>query len=324
LIRGPGNMSPESKNNFFRQEQKRLGFRKQFLWLRARMVQAIRRFFVEKNYLEVETPQLIPAPPPEIHIDAVTAGEGYLHTSPELCMKRLLSAGFPKIFQISRCFRAGERGGLHLPEFCLLEWYRVEVDYNALMEECRELILWASEELGVGGKINYQGTEIDLERPWRKISVSEAFDRYSSITLGVALKKGRFDEIMVREIEPQLISEGPVFLYDFPASFAALARLKPEHPDLAERFEIYMGGLELANGFSELIDTNEQRTRFERERRQRRDLGKECYPMPERFLKSLEHMPEAAGVAVGIDRLAMIFADRARIDDVVPFTTEEL
>jgi len=317
-------MLPESKNSTFRSEKRRLHKKAPFLRLRAGMIQAIRRFFFKRDYLEVETPCLIPAPPPEIHIDAVRAGADYLHTSPEICMKRLLSAGFPKIFQISRCFRAGERGTLHLPEFSLLEWYRAEIDYHVLMDECTELVLSLSNELKTGHKIRYQGKEIDLNAPWSKISVHDAFDRYASITLETALEKNGFDEIMVREIEPQLVSKGPVFLYDYPAAFAALARLKPDDPTLAERFEIYMGGLELANGFSELTDAGEQRNRFEKEHQKRRSLGKECYPMPEKFLISLEHMPEAAGVAVGIDRLAMLFADTATIDDVVAFTPEDL
>jgi len=317
-------MSPESKNNPRGPGQRSLNRKAQSLWLRARMVQAIRQFFVEKGYLEVETPHIIPAPPPEIHIDAVSAGKGFLHTSPEVCMKRLLSAGFPKIFQISRCFRADERGNTHLPEFSLLEWYRTGIEYHALMDECRELILWLSEELGMDGKISYQGRQIDLKHSWARISVSEAFDLYASMTLEKALEQACFDEIMVLEIEPHLDSKGPTFLYDYPAEFAALARLKPDHPEFAERFEIYIGGLELANGFSELTDSVEQRDRFEKERRKRHNLGKECYPMPEKFLKALEHMPEAAGVAVGVDRLAMIFTDRPTIDDVVTFTPEEL
>ena len=317
-------MSPESKNSTFRPEKRRLNKREPFLWYRAGMIQAIRRFFVKRDYLEVETPHIIPAPPPEIHIDAVHAGTDYLHTSPEICMKRLLAAGFPKIFQISRCFRANERGSAHLPEFSLLEWYRTGIDYHALMDECRQLILDLSNELRSGYKIQYQGREIDLGAPWLKISVHDAFDRYASTTLETALEMNCFDEIMVREIEPQLVPEGPVFLYDYPAAFAALARLKPDNPALAERFEIYMGGLELANGFSELTDAGEQRARFEKERRKRQALGKECYPIPKNFLISLDHMPEAAGVAVGIDRLAMIFSDTASIDDVVAFTPEEL
>jgi len=137
----------------------------QFLWLRAKMVQAIRRFFVEHDYLEVETPHIIPAPPPETHIDAVSAGSGYLHTSPEVCMKRLLAAGFPSLFQISKCFRADERGSIHLPEFTLLEWYRTGIEYHTQMDECRELILWITDKLGLGGTIEYQGREIDLKGP---------------------------------------------------------------------------------------------------------------------------------------------------------------
>lgn len=317
-------MLPESKNSSFKNEQRRLGCRKQVLWLRAGMVQTIRRFFNEKDYLEVETPQLIPAPPPEVHIDAVSAGGGYLQTSPELCMKRLLSSGFPKIFQISKCFRANERGGHHLPEFCLLEWYRAGIDYHDLMVECRELILRISEELGVNGEICYQGRKIDLNRPWKKISVKEAFADFGSMPLEEALEKRCFDDVMVREIEPHLISMGPVFLYDYPATFAALARLKPDDPEFAERFEIYIGGLELANGFSELTDSKEQRARFERDHKHRHDLGKETYPTPEAFLDCLEFMPDAAGIAVGVDRLVMMFADKSRIDEVVTFTPEEL
>jgi len=288
------------------------------------MVQAIRRFFAEKDYLEVETPQLIPAPAPEVHIDAVSTGGGYLQTSPELCMKRLLSAGFPKIYQISKCFRANERGDLHLPEFCLLEWYRAGIDYHDLMEECRDLILWISHELGVNGEICYQGRKIDLNGPWKKISVKESFADFGSMPLEEAMERRCFDDVMVREIEPNLISMGPVFLYDYPAPFAALARLKPDDPEFAERFEIYIGGLELANGFSELTDSKEQRARFERDHKQRHDGGKETYPMPESFLNCLEYMPDAAGVAVGVDRLAMIFADKSKIDEVVTFTPEEL
>lgn len=317
-------MSPESKNNSPGSRKMRLDSKAQSLWLRARLIQAIRRFFEEKGYLEVETPHIIPAPPPETHIDAVSAGAGYLHTSPEVCMKRLLTAGFPKIFQISKCFRADERGNFHLPEFSLLEWYRTGIDYHALMIECRELILWLSEQLGTNGNICYQGRQIDLKRPWPKLTVSDAFDRYASMSLNKAMEEACFDEIMVQEIEPNLDSECPIFLYDYPSRFAALARLKPDNPEFAERFEIYMGGLELANGFSELTNAEEQRDRFEKECRKRRALGKDCYPLPEKFLKALETMPEAAGVAVGVDRLVMIFADRPTIDDVVTFTPEEL
>ncbi len=316
-------MSPGSKNEFLNERQ-RLAGRRHYLWLRAKTIQSIRRFFVEHDYLEVETPQIIPAPPPEPHIDAIPTGALYLHTSPELYMKRMLSAGYPKIFQIGKCFRQDERGALHLPEFTLLEWYKVGIDYIALMEECEELILSVCRDLGMGQKIESQGKIIDLKRPWERISVSESFNRYTHLTPDTALEQGVFDEVMVTEIEPCLGMTAPVLLYDYPAPLAALARLKKGNPKLAERFEIYIAGLELANGFSELVDAKEQRLRFEEHRRQRSNLGKQAYPMPERFLKSLGHMPEAAGIALGVDRLVMILAGRSKIDDVVSFTPEEL
>jgi len=317
-------MSPGSKNKILLDEPGRLTSRKPYLLLRARMVQAIRLFFIERDYLEVETPQLIPAPTPEVNIDPIPAGDRYLHSSPELCMKRLLAANYSRIFQISKCFRAGERGHLHLPELTLLEWYRAGIDYTLLMKECEALILWVSQSLDLGEKICFQENEIDLRSPWERISVSDAFHRHTSLTPELALNRGCFDEVMVNKIEPHLGINTPTFLYDYPAPLAALARLRPDHQGLAERFEIYVGGVELANGFSELTDEQEQRARFEREQQQRRNLGKQVYPMAERFLKSLGHLPEAAGIALGVDRLAMIFADRPQVDDVVAFTPEEV
>ncbi|MCP4681674.1 MAG: EF-P lysine aminoacylase GenX [Desulfobacterales bacterium] len=317
-------MSPGSRNRFPLDEQKRPASRKQHLWLRARLIQSVRQFFIEQGYLEVETPQLIPAPAPEVHIDAMGMGDKYLHTSPELCMKRLLAAGYPRIFQIGKCFREGERGNLHLPEFTLLEWYRAGIDYKALMEECEELILFVCKALGMGELIEYQGAVIDIKRPWDRILLSSAFECYASLSLEKALNQGRFDEVMVRELEPYLGRARPAFLYDYPASMAALARLRPDSSRFAERFEIYVAGLELANGFSELTDPREQRDRFEKERKKRYDLGKKVYPMPGKFLKALEHMPKAAGIALGLDRLVMIFADSPNIDHVVAFTPEEV
>lgn len=299
------------------------GARRASLWLRARMVQAIREFFQNSGYLEVETPQLIRAPAPEVHIDAVRVGSRYLHTSPELCMKRLLSAGYSEIFQITRCFREKERGSLHLSEFTLLEWYRAGIDYTDLMEECESLVVFVAFELGLGEKIVYKGQEIALGTPWERISVSGAFKRYAGRMLETVMKEGCFEEVMAEEIQPSLAEQGAVFLYDYPAPLAALARLKPEAPAFAERFELFLGGVEVANGFSELNDVGEQRLRFERESSKRRDMGKEVYPSPKRFLETLGTMPQAAGVALGVDRLAMVLADKARIDDVVAFTPEE-
>ena len=194
MIREAESMLPGPKNNTSSNERGSPADRKQYLWQRARMVQAIRAFFIDRHYLEVETPQLISNLPPEIHIDPIKAGDRYLQTSPEICMKRLLAAGYSRMFQISKCFRYGERGDLHLPEFTLLEWYRTQIDYRALMEECEELILRISESLDRGKRIQYKGKEIDLKPPWEKISVSQAFDRFASLRLDRALEKGCFDE----------------------------------------------------------------------------------------------------------------------------------
>ena len=303
----------------------KLARKKNALHIRAAMIQAIRGFFIDRDYLEVETPSRIPGPAPECHIDAIPSDGWYLHTSPELCMKRLLAAGYPRIFQITRCFRGGERGPLHIPEFILLEWYKSGADYFWMMEECEELIIHVAHNLGHAEQINYRGREIDIQTPWERISVKDAFRRYSSVSMEKALENDLFDEIMVSEIEPRLVGiKRPVFLYDYPVVLGALARVKKTDPQVAERFELYMGGLELANAFSELTDAAEQRARFEEELKNRRASGRVVYPMPEKFLSELINMPESSGIALGVDRLAMIFTDSASIDDVVAFTPEEL
>ena len=295
------------------------------LQLRACIIQAIRSFFVDRDYLEVETPIRIPAPAPEAHIDAIESEDRFLQTSPELCMKRMLAAGIDRIFQICKCFRQGERGRLHLPEMTLLEWYRADSNYLEMMDECEALINTVACMNGSKEDILvYQGKEIKLTRPWPRISVSEAFEKWGSISVHGALERGQFDDIMVEKIEPNLAQTRPVFLYDYPASRAALARLKPQDLQYAERFELYIGGLEICNAFSELIDPVEQRKRFERETDHRRTSGKPVYPMPEKFLTALGNMPAAAGNALGIDRLVMLFSDSKQIDDVVTFTPEEL
>jgi lysyl-tRNA synthetase class 2 len=240
-------------------------------------------------------------------------------------MKRLLAAGIPRIFQICKCFRQGERGRLHLPEMTLLEWYRAGCNYLDLMEECEDLIHTVARMNGLKEDILiYRGNEIKLTPPWPRISVNEAFEKWGSTSLQDALERGQFDEIMIDEIEPGLAQGQPVFLYDYPSSQAALARLKSQDSRFAERFELYIGGLEICNAFSELTDPVEQRERFEREKNQRRKSGNPIYPMPEKFLTILGHMPPAAGNALGIDRLVMLFSDSKHIDDVVAFTPEEL
>lgn len=291
---------------------------------RARIIGEIRRFFSEEGYLEVETPLRIPAPAPESHIDALPSLDWFLHTSPELCMKRLLAAGYGRIFQICHCWRAGERGRLHLPEFTMLEWYRADTDYFGLMEECEALIRSVAAAIGLNDKVIYGGREISLEGPWERITVEEAFARYTPFTSEEALERDLFDEFMVEKIEPHLGLDRPAFIFDYPARLGALARLKAGNHKVAERFELYMGGLELANAFSELTDPEEQRARFLQEQEHRRGLGKTAYPMPGHFLEELVHMPPAAGIALGLDRLVLVMTDAATIDEVVTFAPEDL
>ena len=305
----------------FTYQQKR---RKENLIVRARIIQAIRSFFIDRDYIEIETPIRIPAPAPESHIDAVESGDWFLQTSPELCMKMMLAAGFGRIFQICKCFRQSERGRWHLPEMTMLEWYRINSSYLDLMHECEILIGHVARQINSKNRMTYQGAEIDLRPPWPRISVAEAFKRFSSMSVEAALGNDRFDEIMVEAIESNLGKPQPVFLYDYPASRGALARTKPEDRRYAERFELYIGGLEICNAFSELTDPVEQRRRFESEQDLRKDLGKSVYPMPEKFLSVLDHLTEAAGNALGIDRLVMLFTDAHEIDEVVAFTPEEL
>jgi len=294
------------------------------LKIRARTVQAVRAFFIEKGYLEIETPCRIPAPAPEEHIDAQISGNWYLQTSPELCMKRILAAGYPRIFQICKCFRQNERGNKHLPELTMLEWYTSGADYFDMMTQTEDLVRLVAENIDSGKHIAYQGEKIDLKKPWPKISVAEAFEKFTSTTLERALTEDLFDELIASEIEPNLGQKRPVFLYDYPASFAPLAMAKPGNPSLAQRFELYIAGIELCNAFTELDDSEEQRKKFEIEQNKRHALGKRVYPMPEKFLESLKSMPAASGNALGIDRLVMLFADTTEIDDVVAFTPEEL
>lgn len=294
--------------------------KRETLAARARIIDEIRRFFSEGGYLEVETPLRIPAPAPESHIDAIPSLEWYLQTSPEICMKRLLAAGFERIFQISRCWREGERGALHLPEFTMLEWYRSNADYLDLMDEC-EVLLRSVTKSGV---VERNGIRVDLAGEWERLPVRVAFSRHGGMSMEEALERDLFDEIMVERIEPRLGMERPTFIYDYPAERGALARLKGDDATVAERFELYIAGIELANAFSELTDPDEQSRRFLEEREYRRSNGKRVYPLPEHFLKELAAMPPSAGIALGVDRLVMLLAGAETIDQVVAFTPEEL
>ena len=298
--------------------------RKENLKHRATILGAIRSFFSENNFIEVETPHRIPLPIPEAHIDLIDSGSWVLHPSPEICMKRLLAAGFERIFQFCRCWRDAERGSLHLPEFTMLEWYRTNADYSQIMDDCEGLVRAAAEAIGLQETIRRQGQTISLNGSWERLTVREAFSRYGGISVEEALEKDLFDEIMVCRIEPQLGMDKPTILMEYPTERGSLARKKLGQEDVAERFELYIGGLELANAFSELVDADEQRTRFVQEQKFRSSAGKTVYPLPEKFLQDLSNVPPSAGIAFGIDRLVMLLLDADRIDQVVAFTPEEL
>lgn len=291
---------------------------------RQLILEAVRCFFASRDFLDVETPNRIPAPAPEVHIDSFMSGTWFLHPSPEVCMKRLLAAGYKRLFQICKCYREGERGARHLPEFTLLEWYRAGADYTALMADCEDLVSETAQQLKLGQRFTYQGQKIDLALPWGRITVDEAFRRYAGMSVSDVIAAGRFDEILVETVEPHLGYGKPTFLYDYPLSMASLARKKSSNPLVAERFELYICGIELANGFSELTDAEEQRCRFAEATEERRQLGKTAFPLPEPFLEDLSRMPEAAGIALGLDRLVMVLTDAPVIDQVVAFTPEML
>ncbi len=297
---------------------------KRNLCLRAEINHAVRQYFISNDYIEVETPVRIPAPAPEAYIDAVSSGPWFLQTSPELCMKRLLAAGFERLFQICRCFRENERGHRHLPEFTMLEWYRAQSDYLDMMVECEKLVQHVARCVGSADVLHYQGNSVDLKTPWPRMTVKEAFDAYGCVSLETALARDRFDEIIAVEIEPNLGKSAPVFLYDYPVQKGAFARIKPGNPRYVERFELYICGLELCNAFSELSNPDEQRQRFQDEAEIRKKNGKTGYPMPEPFLAVLPDMPAASGNALGMDRLAMLFCNATAIDDVTAFIPEEL
>ncbi|MDP2854341.1 MAG: EF-P lysine aminoacylase EpmA [Smithellaceae bacterium] len=301
-----------------------LARKSQALRLRARFFQSIRSFFVKQDFLEVETPIRIPSPAPEEHIEAIPSGNWFLQTSPELCMKRLLSAGYPRIFQFSKCFRADERGDQHLPEFTMLEWYVAQFDYQQLMDQCEAMLIAVLKDMGYDQNIIWQNKKINFAPGWESITVADAFFRYAPMSCQEALAKDQFDEILVEHIEPRLGADRPTFLYDYPAELAALAKIKKSDPTVAERFELYIAGMELANGFSELTDADEQRRRFEEASEARAAKHWTCYAMPEKFLHALQTMPEAAGIALGIDRMMMLLTNTAQIDDVVAFTPETL
>lgn len=294
------------------------------LHIRAAFIRAVRIFFHSQNFLEVDTPIRQPAVIPEANITPLQSEEWFLQTSPELCMKRLLALGCDLIFQICPCFRREENGRLHNEEFAMLEWYRMDADYTLLMKDCLELLQ------GVATSLTRQfGEEVapvrqTFEVKAEYLSVEDAFNRYAPCSVWQALEQNIFDEVLVEHIEPYIGIDRVTFLYDYPAELASLARKKKNHPHLAERFEMYINGVEIANGFSELTDSKEQEQRFAAERELMQKRGDVVSQVPVKFLQDLEKIDEAAGIALGLDRLLMLLLGETSIDAVRPFGRGDL
>ena len=288
--------------------------------LRSRLLGAVRRFFRDRGFLEVDSPVLLPANAPEANIDAVPARPGWLRTSPELAMKRLLAAGCENIFQIGPCFRDGERGRWHHPEFSMLEWYRANAGYLEILADAKALLASLALELRGSTDFLWQGKPVSFAQDlWLNLSVSQAFIEHAGWDPALRFDPDRFDLDLVSRVEPALPPDHPVVLIDYPAPLAALARRKPANPSLAERWELYLGGVELANAYSELNDPAEQRARFAEANAARQKRGAQPYPPDEAFLSALPLMPPSGGIALGLDRLLMILADADSLDAVLPF-----
>jgi len=325
--------------------------RRGVLMARARIVAALRDWFAARDFVEVETSALQVSPGNETHLHAfatdLVSGAGtlarrYLRTSPEFACKKLISAGEPRIVEFARVFRNRERGALHAPEFTMLEWYRAQAPYEALMEDCAAIVAVAAAAAGAR-RLAFRGREVDPGAAPERLTVAEAFARYAAIDLTASLSPQGpdrehfaataaaagirladddswgdiFSRVLVERIEPRLGLGRATVLYEYPAALSALARPKPSDPRVAERFELYACGVELANGFGELTDPVEQRRRLNTEMAEKERLYGERYPLDEDFLAALAQMPPASGVALGLDRLVMLATGAPHIDHVM-------
>ena len=326
------------------------------LILKSKILSGIRSFFEDAGFIEIDPPSLVHLPGMEPHLEPLAVRvtgqmedkkRFFLHTSPEYALKKLLTGGLTRIYAMGHVFRNGEISATHNPEFMMIEWYRAGADYRDLMDDCEALVLHLAEKLGLKSELTYLGLPIRLERPWPRIEIPIAFREYAGVDLdGIATyealvesarKKGYdeidsswpwedvFYKIYFHEVEPHLPKDRPYFLTDYPVEMGALARKKPSNPRYAERFELYAGGLELANAFSELTDPEEQGERLSDEQRQRADQGCEAFPVDVTFLEALRTgMPSSAGIALGVDRLVMLLLDAPTLRDVLPFPMEDL
>ncbi len=323
---------------------------------RSEILAAIRAFFDGSGYLEVETPLVVAKPGMEPYLDPFEttvkdpfghAYRAFLITSPEYALKKLLAAGFPKIYQLGKCFRNGEAfQGRHNPEFTMLEWYQAGTDYVGIMEETEALVKSVALKVLGGTAITWRGATIDLGLPWECLTVKEAMRKYAGVDLDAALEEksilieaaarlghvlpgdtawdDAFFSVFLNAVEPRLGTERPTFLREYPISMAALSKASARDPQYAERFELYVGGLELANAYTELTDAGEQRKRLEEERVLRQKFGRTGYGVDEDFLAAVEAMPEAGGISIGIDRLVMLLLGEEDIRDVLAFPAEGL
>lgn len=287
---------------------------------RADVLHHTRQFFRHRGFLEVQTPTRLAAPALEDYIDAEPSGSHWLRTSPELHMKRLLGAGVETVFQIGPCFRRGETGSRHLPEFTMLEWYRADADWLDVLADTKALIREVARKLGCSEKLTVHNARVDLAEPWEQLTLQQAFETYASADLDRCVDDGTYEQVLVTKVEPNLGVKRPTILTEYPAGSTGLSKNMPAKPNRAERWELYVAGIELANACSELIDPVEQRRRFETCARQRAEKGKDVYPLDEAFLEALcAGLPPCAGVALGLDRLVMVLADAPDIQHVVAF-----
>ncbi len=314
LARQPDESDP------LRGDARRLAALAPSLRLRADVTHALHVFFRERDFLEVTTPVRLPAPAPEVHIDAEPSGDHWLRTSPELHMKRLLCAGYPRIVQLGPCFRRHERGRLHHPEFTLLEWYRTPGGADELLRDTGDLLRTLCHAVHGSSVLPSAAGPIDLAGEWRQMTVAQAFREAAGWDPTEHFDADRFDLDMVEKVEPWLPRNVPVVLRDYPLPSAALARRKPGPHAVADRWELYLDGIELANAYGELTDAVEQRQRFVQWNEQRSRLGFDVYPLDEDFLSSLSvGLPPCGGIALGFDRLVMLLAGAASLDDITAF-----
>lgn len=301
-------------------ERQRLQSQQAALQLRARMLAAIRRYLNDNDFLAVETPVRLPAPALEDYIEAEPSGSQWLRTSPELHMKRLLAAGYEKIYQIGPCFRTGERGRRHLPEFTMLEWYRLNANWRDILHDTQCLLLQVLQDCLNRNTCQFRGQNIDFTTPWDEISVEEAFRKYAAADLNQCLDNDTFEQVLVEQIEPHLGFAKPLILSEYPLACSGLSQAIPGRPDRVERWEMYVCGLELGNACSELLEPQEQERRFAACIELRRQQNRPVYPLDQPFLEALRlGLPPTAGIAIGLDRLAMILANADTIDEVVAF-----